>query len=125
MSGVILVVGSSVEKRKSISNSLKNLNFTNFVEASDGLDAINKLRENSNYKLVLSDWNVHCHNTTLIKKIRGDSDIRINKTPVIGIASNRIEENVKSVAKNDFNNLIFTPFDFSLFKQKIEEVLSK
>jgi two-component system chemotaxis response regulator CheY len=68
-----LVVDDSVTMRRIVANSLKNLGYNNFVEATDGKDALDKLAADDDINFVITDWNMPVlSGLELIKSIRSD-----------------------------------------------------
>jgi len=54
----ILLVEDSKLTRKMEVNSLKEIGFTNIIDAENGEDAINKLANEDDIGLIISDWNM-------------------------------------------------------------------
>jgi len=53
----ILIVDDFATMRRIMKNILKQLGFTNIVEADDGTSALEEL-EKSSFDLIVSDWNM-------------------------------------------------------------------
>ena len=69
-----LVVDDSVTMRRIVVNSLKNLGYSNYVEAVDGNDAFAKLEADKTINFVITDWNMpNVSGLDLTKKIRTNS----------------------------------------------------
>jgi two-component system chemotaxis response regulator CheY len=72
-----LVVDDSVTMRRIVANSLKNLGYTDLVEAVDGKDALNKLAADSSINFVITDWNMPVlSGLELTKAIRSDDKLK-------------------------------------------------
>ena len=72
----ILIVDDYRTMLKIIRNLLKQLGFTNVEEATDGSEALGKLREGE-FDLVISDWNMEpMTGLQLLKEVRADDRLR-------------------------------------------------
>ena len=58
MSLKFLIVDDSVTMRRIVANSLKNLGYSEFVEANDGKEALEKLSVDATINFVITDWNM-------------------------------------------------------------------
>ncbi|MCL2673244.1 MAG: response regulator, partial [Alphaproteobacteria bacterium] len=54
----ILIVDDHQTMRNVVSNLLQRLGFQNIDEAADGTEALKILRANSQYGLIITDWNM-------------------------------------------------------------------
>ena len=71
----ILVVDDYQTMVRIIRNLLKQLGFENVDEASDGSEALGKMRERR-YGLIISDWNMQpMTGYDLLKQVRSDRDL--------------------------------------------------
>lgn len=71
----ILVVDDYQTMVRIIRNLLKQLGFENVDEASDGSEALSKMRE-KRYGLIISDWNMQpMTGYELLKQVRADRDL--------------------------------------------------
>ena len=81
MSMPILIVDDYKTMLRIIRNLLKQLGFENVDEATDGSQALQKLRQKP-YSLVISDWNMEpMTGLQLLKEVRADS--KLKETPFI------------------------------------------
>src|ERR1700752_5462827 len=75
-----------------IRNLLKQIDFNNVEEASDGAEALAKLRS-GNFGLVISDWNMQpMTGLQLLQEVRADN--RLKHLPFIMITAESKAENV-------------------------------
>ena len=117
----VLVVDDYKTMVRIIRNLLKQLNFNNVDEASDGSSALRKLREGS-FDLVISDWNMEpMTGLQLLKEVR--SDDRLKDTPFIMITAESKTENVIAAKQAGVSNYIVKPFNAATLKSKISSVL--
>src|ERR1700756_1114563 len=88
----VLMVDDYKTMLRIIRNLLKQIEFNNVEEASDGADALSKLRGGS-FGLVISDWNMApMTGLQLLQEVRADN--RLKSTPFIMITAESKVENV-------------------------------
>jgi two-component system chemotaxis response regulator CheY len=116
----VLVVDDYNTMISIIRNLLKQLGFDNIDDASDGSEALNKMR-GKKYGLVISDWNMEpMTGYDLLKEVRADPNLAT--TPFIMITAESKTENVIAAKKAGVNNYIVKPFNAATLKTKIEAV---
>ena len=119
----ILIVDDYKTMLRIIRNLLKQLGFNNVDEASDGAEALNKLRAKS-YGLIISDWNMEpMTGYELLKEVRADEILK--KTPFIMVTAESKTDNVIAAKKAGVNNYIVKPFNAATLKQKLAAVLGE
>ena len=116
----ILVVDDYKTMIRIIRNLLKQLGFNDVDEASDGTEALEKMK-GRRYGLVISDWNMEpMTGYELLKQVRGDQGL--SKTPFIMVTAESKTENVIAAKKAGVNNYIVKPFNAQTLKGKIDAV---
>lgn len=119
----ILVVDDSASMRKIVINSLKELGYTNVIEADGGFEAIERLSEGS-IGFVLTDWNMpDLAGIDLLKEIRRKATL--HQLPVMMITAEATKECVLAAVKAGVNNFIIKPFTTQILEAKIEQVYSR
>ena len=119
----VLVVDDYKTMVRIIRNLLKQLNFNNIDEASDGSAALRKLREGK-FGLVVSDWNMEpMTGLQLLKEVRADSALK--DTPFIMVTAESKTENVIAAKQAGVSNYIVKPFNAATLKSKISSVLGE
>ena len=117
----ILIVDDYKTMLRIIRNLLKQLEFNNVDEATDGSAALHKLRE-GDFKLVISDWNMEpMTGLQLLKEVRADS--RLKNMPFIMITAESKTENVIAAKEAGVSNYIVKPFNAATLKAKLVGVL--
>ena len=117
----ILVVDDYKTMLRIIRNLLKQLDFGNVDDATDGSAALKKLREKE-YGLVISDWNMEpMTGLQLIREVR--SDKKLKKLPFIMVTADSKTENVVAAKEAGVSNYIVKPFNAETLKQKMVSVL--
>ena len=118
----VLIVDDYKTMLRIIRNLLKQVGFTNVVEASDGAEALAKLREN-NFGLVISDWNMEpMSGLQLLQAVRADR--RLASLPFIMVTAESKTENVVTAKQAGVSNYIVKPFNAETLRSKIEKVLA-
>lgn len=119
----VLVVDDYKTMVRIIRNLLKQIGFEDVDEASDGTEALAKLKERS-YGLVISDWNMEpMTGYALLKEVRADPALAA--TPFIMVTAESKTENVIAAKKAGVNNYIVKPFNAQTLKSKIDAVFGE
>jgi len=117
----VLIVDDYKTMLRIIRNLLKQIEFNNVEEATDGVEALAKMRTN-NFGLVISDWNMApMTGLQLLQEVRADT--RLKHTPFIMITAESKTENVIAAKQAGVSNYIVKPFNAETLKEKIEKVL--
>ena len=118
----VLIVDDYKTMLRIIRNLLKQIDFNNVEEATDGSDALIKLRS-GNFGLVISDWNMQpMTGLELLQEVRQDS--RLKSLPFIMITAESKTENVVAAKAAGVSNYIVKPFNAETLRDKIEKVLA-
>ena len=116
----VLVVDDYKTMIRIIRNLLKQLGFNDVDDASDGADALGKMRSRR-YGLVISDWNMEpMTGYELLKEVRADEALK--PTRFIMVTAESKTENVIAAKKAGVNNYIVKPFNAQTLKNKIDAV---
>lgn len=116
----VLVVDDFPTMRRIVKNSLKQLGFSDFTEACDGVDALEKLK-NGSYDFVVTDWNMpNMTGYELLKAIRADAALK--DTPVLLVTAENDKENVIQAVQAGVNNYIVKPFTVNILEEKIRKI---
>lgn len=117
----VLIVDDYKTMLRIIRNLLKQIDFHNVDEATDGAEALGKLRSGG-YGLVISDWNMApMTGLQLLQEVRADA--RLKTTPFIMITAESKAENVVAAKQAGVSNYIVKPFNAETLRDKIEKVL--
>jgi two-component system chemotaxis response regulator CheY len=118
----VLIVDDYKTMLRIIRNLLKQLEFDNVEEATDGQEALAKLRAGQ-FGLVISDWNMQpMTGLDLLKEVRADA--RLKDTPFIMITAESKTENVVAAKQAGVSNYIVKPFNAETLRGKIEKVMA-
>ena len=118
----ILAVDDSPTMRRIIINTLKRAGYPEVVEASDGKDAIAKLKvEDVNF--VITDWNMpEMDGLTFVSTIRGMEEYK--SLPILMVTTRSVKDDIVEALKAGVNNYIVKPFTPDTLREKIEQILA-
>ncbi len=118
----VLIVDDYKTMLRIIRNLLKQIDFHNVDEATDGAEALARLRS-AEYGLVISDWNMQpMTGLQLLQEVRRDP--RLNRVPFIMVTAESKTENVVAAKQAGVSNYIVKPFNAETLREKIEKVLA-
>jgi two-component system chemotaxis response regulator CheY len=119
----ILIVDDFATMLRVVRNLLRQIGFENVQEASDGSQALEKMRGADNkFGLVISDWNMEpMTGLQLLRELRADEDLQ--QTPFIMITAESKTENVIMAKEAGVNNYIVKPFDAQTLRAKMSAVI--
>jgi two-component system chemotaxis response regulator CheY len=119
----ILVVDDFSTMRRIVRNLLRELGFSNFDEAEDGVQALKKLR-NRPFDFVVSDWNMpNMQGIDLLRAIRADAQLK--HIPVLMVTAEAKRENILEAAQAGVNGYIVKPFTADTLKEKLDAVFKR
>ena len=118
----ILVVDDFQTMRRIIVNLLRQLGFTNMVEADDGSTAWERLQAGEHVDLIVSDWNMpKMTGMDFLKQVRASE--KWKTTPFIMVTAEGKRENVIAAVQAGVSNYIVKPFNAATLKEKLVKVL--
>jgi two-component system chemotaxis response regulator CheY len=104
-------------------NLLRQLDFNNVEEATNGETALNALRREP-FDLVISDWNMApMTGLDLLRSVRGEE--KLKRIPFIMVTAESKTENVITAKQAGVSNYIVKPFNAETLRMKIESVFPK
>ena len=117
----VLIVDDYSAMRRIVRTLMEQLHFVNIEEASDGTQALEKLRQDT-YCLVISDWNMSpMTGIDLLRAVRADEALKA--LPFIMITAEIKTENVIAAKQAGVSTYIVKPFTARTLKAKLETVL--
>jgi two-component system chemotaxis response regulator CheY len=117
----IMIVDDYSTMLRILKNLLRQLDFENVDEATDGSMALAKLKM-GNFGLVISDWNMQpVTGLDLLKSVRADAQLK--HLPFIMVTAESKTENVIAAKQAGVSNYIVKPFTADTLKTKMESVL--
>ena len=117
----VLIVDDYPAMLRIVRTLMEQLHFVNIEEASDGTQALEKLRQDT-YGLVISDWNMSpMTGIYLLRAVRADEALKA--LPFIMITAEIKTENVIAAKQAGVSTYIVKPFTARTLKAKLETVL--
>ncbi len=115
-----LIVDDSATMRRIVSNSLSRIGYSAFVEAEDGVQALNVF--DGTIEFVITDWNMpNMGGLDLVKQIRARPDGK--SVPILMVTTRSIREDIVTAAQAGVNNYVVKPFTPDVLKEKIDQIL--
>ncbi|CAM3946932.1 MULTISPECIES: chemotaxis response regulator CheY [Pseudomonas] len=119
----ILIVDDFSTMRRIIKNLLRDLGFTNTVEADDGITAIPILNSGS-IDFLVTDWNMPgMTGIDLLRHVRADEKLR--SLPVLMVTAEAKREQIIEAAQAGVNGYVVKPFTALALKEKIEKIFER
>ena len=117
----VMIVDDYSTMLRILRNLLRQLDFNNVDDATDGTDALQKLHAKK-YGLIISDWNMQpMTGIDLLRQVRADSDLK--HIPFVMVTAESKTENVITAKQAGVSNYIVKPFNADTLKGKLESVL--
>jgi two-component system chemotaxis response regulator CheY len=119
----ILVVDDFSTMRRIVKNLLRDLGFTNTVEADDGKTAL-PILEAGGIDFLVTDWNMPgMTGIDLLKAVR--SNPSLVDLPVLMVTAEAKREQIVMAAQAGVNGYVIKPFTAATLKEKIEKVFER
>jgi two-component system chemotaxis response regulator CheY len=117
-----LVVDDSVTMRRIVVNSLKQLGYSEYIEAADGKEALEKLQGDSSINFIITDWNMpNMSGLEFTKAVRGDG--KTAEIPILMVTTRGVKEDILEALAAKVSNYVVKPFTPQILKEKIETIL--
>jgi len=119
----ILIVDDFSTMRRIIKNLLRDLGFTNTVEADDGNTAVPILNAGG-IDFLVTDWNMPgMQGIDLLKYVRADE--KLSTMPVLMVTAEQKREQIIEAAQAGVNGYIVKPFTAATLKEKIDKIFER
>jgi two-component system chemotaxis response regulator CheY len=111
-----LVVDDSATMRRIVINSLQRVGFSDFVEASDGVEALERFDDSVDF--VITDWTMP--NMTGIEFTRALRANEPRQVPILMVTTRSVREDILQAVEAGVDNYIVKPFTPKVLKEKID-----
>lgn len=119
----ILVVDDFSTMRRIIKNLLRDLGFTNIVEADDGKTALPILQAGG-IDFLVTDWNMPIMTgIDLLKTVRADPNLK--HIPVLMVTAEAKRDQIVEAAQAGVNGYVIKPFTAAVLKEKIDKIFER
>ena len=120
----VLVVDDMSTMRRIVKNVLKQIGFSDMIEAENGQDALNKLKTaDAGIGLVVSDWNMPVmQGIELLRAVRADPDLK--HLPFLMVTAEAQKENIIEAVQAGVSNYVVKPFTAEALQGKLEKIFA-
>ena len=119
----VLVVDDMSTMRRIVKNVLKQIGFTDLVEAEDGQDALKKL-EAGDIGFIVSDWNMPVmQGIDLLRAVRADANLK--HLPFLMVTAEAQKDNIIEAVQAGVSNYVVKPFTAEALQAKLEKIFAK
>ena len=119
----VLVVDDMSTMRRILKNVLKQIGFSNLVEAENGQDALNKLKV-GDIGLIVSDWNMPVmQGIELLRTVRADAELK--HLPFLMVTAEGQKENIIEAVQAGVSNYVVKPFTAEALQEKLEKIFAQ
>ena len=118
----VLVVDDMSTMRRIIKNVLKQIGFSDLVEAENGQDALAKLKA-GDIGFIVSDWNMPVmQGIDLLRAVRADAELK--HLPFLMVTAEGQKENIIEAVQAGVSNYVVKPFTAEALKAKLEKIFA-
>jgi two-component system chemotaxis response regulator CheY len=119
----ILIVDDFSTMRRIIKNLLRDLGFTNTVEADDGTTAL-PILQTGTIDFLVTDWNMPgMTGIELLRAVRADD--KLKTIPVLMVTAEAKRDQIIAAAQAGVNGYVVKPFTAVALKEKIEKIFER
>jgi len=119
----ILIVDDFSTMRRIIKNLLRDLGFTNTVEADDGTTAL-PILQGGTIDFLVTDWNMPgMTGIELLRAVRTDE--KLKTIPVLMVTAEAKRDQIIAAAQAGVNGYVVKPFTAVALKEKIEKIFER
>ena len=116
----VLIVDDFATMRRILRNILKQIGFTDIVEADDGHTALKELKKEK-IDLILCDWNMpEMPGIDLLKALKADEQLK--NIPFVMVTAEAQKENIIEAVKTGVSSYIVKPFTAETVNEKLNKV---
>jgi two-component system chemotaxis response regulator CheY len=118
----VLVVDDMSTMRRIVKNVLRQIGFTDIMEAENGQDALTKLKAGG-FGLVVSDWNMPVmQGIDLLRAVRADAELKT--LPFLMVTAEAQKENLILAVQAGVSNYVVKPFTAEILQGKLEKIFA-
>lgn len=118
----VLVVDDMSTMRRIIKNVLKQIGFSDLVEAENGQDALAKLKA-GDIGFIVSDWNMPVmQGIDLLRAVRADAELK--HLPFLMVTAEAQKDNIIQAVQAGVSNYVVKPFTAEALQAKLEKIFA-
>jgi len=119
----ILIVDDFATMRRILKNILRQIGFSNIMEADDGKSALKALKKDK-FDMILSDWNMpEMSGLELLKAVKADDELK--DIPYIMVTAEAQKDNIVEAVKAGVNSYVVKPFTAETVSEKLKQLFDK
>ncbi|MGD0231399.1 MAG: response regulator [Syntrophorhabdales bacterium] len=119
-----LVVDDFATMRKIVKNVLRQIDITNVTEAENGRQALDILRKDGGFELIVSDWIMpEMTGIEFLKACKDDESIK--KIPFVMVTAEAQKDSVMEAIKGGVDNYIVKPFTPDRLQDAIQKAVAR
>ena len=119
-----LVVDDFATMRKIVKNVLRQIDITNVTEAENGRQALEILKREGDFELIVSDWIMpEMTGIEFLKACKDDESVR--EIPFVMVTAEAQKDSVIEAIKGGVDNYIVKPFTPDKLQDAIQKAVAK
>ncbi|TVS18334.1 MAG: response regulator [Gammaproteobacteria bacterium] len=119
----VLIVDDYSTMRRIIKNLLRELGYTNTIEADDGETGLAELKKGG-VDFLITDWNMpNMPGIELLRNVRNDPVLK--DLPVLMVTAEAKREQIVQAAEAGVNGYVVKPFTAQTLQQKIDRIFER
>lgn len=124
----VLIVDDFEMVRMMLKNALKDLGYTQFSEAENGLEAWNKIEEAHHskqpYQIIFCDWNMpEMGGIEFLEKCRASD--KYKDVPIIMVTAEAEQDHIVTALKKGATDYIIKPISPEMLEKKVKKAIAK
>jgi two-component system chemotaxis response regulator CheY len=117
----ILVVDDFPTMRRIVKTLLRQNGYSDFVEAEDGAQGYETLKNTPGIEFIVSDWNMpNMTGIEFLKAVRADP--KYKHLPFLMVTAEAEKENIIEAVKSGVSNYVVKPFTGQTLQEKLAKV---
>lgn len=118
----VLIVDDFATMRRILKNVLRQVGFTNIIEADNGKAALKELKKD-HFDLIMCDWNMpEMPGIDLLRHVRSDDSLK--SIPFVMVTAEAQKENILEAVKAGVSNYVVKPFTAETINEKLQKVFN-
>lgn len=119
------VVDDLLLARRLLTNHLKSYGFDEIIEASDGIEALEKLKEEKEkVDIIITDWLMpNMDGLEFVKELKKDDNFKL--IPILMVTALDEKDDVMKALRIGVNGYMSKPIESDVFKKKVNDILGK
>lgn len=119
----ILVVDDFPTMRRIVKTLFRQNGFTNFIEAEDGVQGYEMLKQQPDVEFIVSDWNMpNMTGIEFLKAVRADPQFK--HLPFLMVTAEAEKENIIEAVKSGVSNYVVKPFTGQTLAEKLAKIFN-